>query len=135
MTLKSALGGRSIGERNTLVFYQRWSVGMKQRRRICYSAAQRSEIWDRRQAGESMKSIWRRFDRVSSSLFSGPDGTTGLFIRHIGHRLVVGRATGGRAAAAVVVRSTAGLNRAGTLFSLGPIRGRSEQNPSKKGKG
>lgn len=41
---------------------------MKQRRRIYYSAAQRSEIWDRWQAGESMKSIGRRFDRVSRGL-------------------------------------------------------------------
>jgi IS30 family transposase len=43
---------------------------MKQRRRIYYSAAQRTEIWDRWQAGESMKSIGRRFDRASSSVFS-----------------------------------------------------------------
>ncbi len=43
---------------------------MKQRRRICYSAAQRSEIWDRWQAGEPMTSIGRRFDRESSSVFS-----------------------------------------------------------------
>src|SRR3954471_6342302 len=43
---------------------------MKQRRRIYYSAAQRAEIWDRWQAGESMKSIGRRFDRASSSVFS-----------------------------------------------------------------
>jgi hypothetical protein len=33
---------------------------MKQRRRIYYSSAQRSEIWDRWQAGESMSSIGRR---------------------------------------------------------------------------
>src|SRR6202048_1809892 len=44
---------------------------MKQRRRIYYSAAQRSEIWDRWQAGEPMSSIRRRFDRESSSVFSG----------------------------------------------------------------
>lgn len=43
---------------------------MKQRRRIYYSAAQRSEIWDRWQRGESMSSIGRRFDRESSSIFS-----------------------------------------------------------------
>jgi hypothetical protein len=43
---------------------------MKQRRRIYYSAVQRSEIWDRWQAGESMRSIERRFDRASSSVFS-----------------------------------------------------------------
>jgi len=33
---------------------------MKQRRRIYYSAAKRSEIWDRWQAGEPMSSIGRR---------------------------------------------------------------------------
>lgn len=43
---------------------------MKQRQRIYYSAAQRSEIWDRWQLGESMGSIGRRFDRQSSSIFS-----------------------------------------------------------------
>lgn len=43
---------------------------MKQRRRIYYSTAQRAEIWDRWEAGESMKSIGRRFDRSSSSMFS-----------------------------------------------------------------
>src|SRR5947207_12791551 len=55
---------------------------MKQRRRIYYSAAQRSEIWDRWQAGEPMSSIGRRFDRESSSVFSviSPTG----FVRQLG---------------------------------------------------
>jgi len=39
-------------------------------RRIYYTAAQRAEIWDRWQRGESMSSIGRRFDRESSSIFS-----------------------------------------------------------------
>ena len=43
---------------------------MKQRRRIYYSAAQRAEIWDRWQRGESMSSIGRSFERESSSIFS-----------------------------------------------------------------
>lgn len=43
---------------------------MKQRKRIYYSAEQRSEIWDRWRRGESMSSIGRRFDRESSSVFS-----------------------------------------------------------------
>jgi DNA-binding CsgD family transcriptional regulator len=51
---------------------------MKQRRRIYYSAAQRSEIWDRWQAGEPMSSIGRRFDRESSSVFSVISPTGGL---------------------------------------------------------
>lgn len=45
-------------------------MGMKQRQRIYHSAAQRAEIWDRWQRGESMSSIDRRFDRQSSSIFS-----------------------------------------------------------------
>lgn len=51
---------------------------MKQRRRIYYSAAQRSEIWDRWQAGEPMNSIGRRFDRESSSVFSVISPTGGI---------------------------------------------------------
>ena len=51
---------------------------MKQRRRIYYSSAQRSEIWDRWQAGESMSSIGRRFDRESSPVFSVISPTGGI---------------------------------------------------------
>src|SRR5258708_20072571 len=51
---------------------------MKQRRRIYYSAAQRSEIWDRWQAGEPMSSIGRRFYRESSSVFSVISPTGGI---------------------------------------------------------
>jgi hypothetical protein len=53
---------------------------MKQRRRIYYSAAQRSEIWDRWQAGEAMSSIGRRFDRESSSVFSVISPTDGIVL-------------------------------------------------------
>ena len=51
---------------------------MKQRRRIYYSAAQRSEIWDRWQRGESMSSIGRGFERGSSSVFSVLSPTGGI---------------------------------------------------------
>ena len=51
---------------------------MKQRRRIYYTAAQRAEIWDRWQAGETMSSIGRRFDRESSSVFSVISPTGGI---------------------------------------------------------
>jgi len=51
---------------------------MKQRRRIYYSSAQRSEIWDRWQRGESMSSIGRGFDRGSSSVFSVLSPTGGI---------------------------------------------------------
>lgn len=36
---------------------------MTRRRRICFTAAQKSEIWDRSQRGESMSSIGRSFER------------------------------------------------------------------------
>jgi IS30 family transposase len=51
---------------------------MKYRRRIYYSVAQRAEIWDRWQRGESMNSIGRRFDRASSSIFSVISPTGGI---------------------------------------------------------
>jgi IS30 family transposase len=68
----------STGRRNTLIFWQRWSVDMKRRRRVNYSLAQRSEIWDRWQAGEPMSSIGRRFDRDSSLVFSVISPTGGI---------------------------------------------------------
>jgi hypothetical protein len=51
---------------------------MKRRPRMYLSAAQRSEIWDRWQAGESMKSIGRLIDRGSSSVFSVISPTGGI---------------------------------------------------------
>ena len=42
---------------------------MRYRTRIKYTAAQRADIWDRWQRGESMSSIGRVFDRESSSIF------------------------------------------------------------------
>jgi len=51
---------------------------MVYRRRIYYSAAERAEIWDRWQRGESMSSIGRRFDRNSSSIFSVISPTGGI---------------------------------------------------------
>ena len=42
---------------------------MKRRRRIIFTSAQRTEIWDRWQRGESMSSIGRSFDRGSSSIY------------------------------------------------------------------
>ncbi|ERR1039457_1260538 len=43
---------------------------MTYRTRIKYTAKQKSEIWDRWQRGESLKSIGRVFDRPSSSIFN-----------------------------------------------------------------
>jgi len=43
---------------------------MAYRTRIKYTSAQKSEIWDRWQKGESLNSIGRLFDRPSSSIFN-----------------------------------------------------------------
>ena len=42
---------------------------MGYRRRIYFTEKQKSEIWDRWQGGESMRSIGRLFDRNSSSIY------------------------------------------------------------------
>ncbi len=49
---------------------------MGYRRRIYFIDSQKAEIWDRRQRGDSMRSIGRRFDHNSSSILSlaVPDG-------------------------------------------------------------
>jgi IS30 family transposase len=41
---------------------------MKQRRPVCYSEAQKAEMWDRWQRGESLHAIARLFDRGHSSI-------------------------------------------------------------------
>jgi len=51
---------------------------MKQRRRIYYSAEQRTEIWDRWKRGESAHEIGRLFDRPHSSIFQILMKTGGL---------------------------------------------------------
>ena len=43
---------------------------MAYRTRIKYTSAQKQEIWDRWEKGESLKSIGRLFDRPSSSIFN-----------------------------------------------------------------
>lgn len=68
----------STGGRNTLSFLERWSVQMKRRRRIYFTAEQKSEIWDRWQRGESMSSIGRGFERESSSIYPLLSRTGGI---------------------------------------------------------
>ena len=51
---------------------------MVYRTRIKYTAAQRADIWDRWQRGESLNSIGRLFDRPSSSLFNMLAPTGGI---------------------------------------------------------
>lgn len=51
---------------------------MRYRRRIYFTAEQKSEIWDRWQRGESMSSIGRGFDRDSSSIYPLLSRTGGI---------------------------------------------------------
>ena len=51
---------------------------MSYRTRIKYTAAQRAEIWDRWQRGESLRAIGRVFDRPSSSIFNQLSPTGGI---------------------------------------------------------
>jgi len=51
---------------------------MVYRTRIKYTAAQRADIWDRWQRGESLNSIGRLFDRPSSSIFNMLAPTGGI---------------------------------------------------------
>jgi hypothetical protein len=76
MTSAFAGGLNGSAQHSNLLAKMEW--GMKRRRRINYSLAQRSEIWDRWQAGEPMSSIGRRFDRDSSLVFSVISPTGGI---------------------------------------------------------
>ena len=51
---------------------------MAYRTRIKYTAKQKTEIWDRWQRGESMRSIGRLFNRPSSSIFNQLSPTGGI---------------------------------------------------------
>ena len=58
---------------------------IKYRRRIYHSAAQRAQIWDLWQRGESMSSIGWVLDRQSSSVFSVISPTEGNQIHPNGY--------------------------------------------------
>jgi IS30 family transposase len=51
---------------------------MKYRRRVFLTDKQKSEIWDRWQRGDSMRSIGRGFDRSSSSIYPLLARTAGI---------------------------------------------------------
>ena len=51
---------------------------MKQRTRIYYTQAQKAQMWDRWQRGESLNAIGRVFDRHSSSIFAVLSPTGGI---------------------------------------------------------
>src|SRR6266576_2225660 len=48
---------------------KRWSVAMDQRFRRGFTAAEKTELWDRWQRGESLKAIGRAFGKPSSSIY------------------------------------------------------------------
>ncbi len=48
------------------------------RRRLYFTDSRKAEIWDRRQSGESMRSIGCGFDRNSSSIFPLQSRTGGI---------------------------------------------------------
>ena len=51
---------------------------MKQRTRIYYTEAQKAEMWDRWQKGESLHVIGRHFDRYHSSSFDIISAANGI---------------------------------------------------------
>src|SRR2546425_8556930 len=48
---------------------KRWSVTMDQGFRRGFTAAEKTELWDRWQRGESLKAIGRAFGKPSSSIY------------------------------------------------------------------
>jgi hypothetical protein len=81
---------------------------MAYRTRIKYTAAQKSDIWDRWQRGESLNSIGRLFDRHSTSIFGLLAPTGGIRPppcqrRGFGVRWPDGARTGEKAASRRVV--------------------------------
>src|SRR5208283_3637632 len=49
---------------------KRWSVTMDQRFRRGFTAAEKTELWDRWQRGESLTAIGRAFGKPSSSIYN-----------------------------------------------------------------
>jgi hypothetical protein len=63
---------------------KRWSVTMDQGFRRGFTAAEKTELWDRWQRGESLKAIGRAFGKPSSSIYfqvAPHGGIRPLFIR------------------------------------------------------
>src|SRR5450759_5367038 len=59
----------STGRRNTLSSGKRWSVVMGERFHRGFTAAEKTELWDRWKRGESLKAIGRAFGKPSSSIY------------------------------------------------------------------
>src|SRR5258707_15494199 len=66
----SGLGGWSQPVDATLYLKgKRWSVSMDQGFRRGFTTAEKTEVWDRWQRGESLKAIGRAFGKLSSSIY------------------------------------------------------------------
>ena len=61
---------------------------MAYRKRIYYTAAQKAEMWDRWQRGESLNSIAQLFDRGHSSIQGILAATGGMLRREVDDRIV-----------------------------------------------
>ena len=62
-------GGLNWSAQHFNLRVKRWSVAMEQRFRRGFTAAERTELWDRWQRGESLKGIGRAFGKPSSSIY------------------------------------------------------------------
>src|SRR5258707_2093399 len=58
---------------------ERWSVTMDQGFRRGFTTAEKTELWDRWQRGESLKAIGRAFGKPSSSIYFQVSPYGGIF--------------------------------------------------------
>src|SRR4026209_1236724 len=59
----------STGRRNTLSWREKMECGMERRFHRGFTAAEKTELWDRWKRGESLKAIGRAFGKQSSSIY------------------------------------------------------------------
>src|SRR4029450_11141069 len=59
----------STGRRNTLSSREKMECGMERRFHRGFTAAEKTELWDRWKRGESLKAIGRAFCKPSSSIY------------------------------------------------------------------
>src|SRR5882672_4720942 len=59
----------STGRRNTLSWKEKMECGMERRFHRGFTAAEKTELWDRWKRGESLKAIGRAFGKPSSSIY------------------------------------------------------------------
>src|SRR5258707_14399222 len=63
------LGGGLNRSTQHFILKKRWSVAMERRFRRGFTAAEKTELWDRWKRGESLKAIGRAFGKPSSSIY------------------------------------------------------------------